>query len=206
MCEKPQQRQVTWEQAPTVIAEIVAACRSDRCVIGISGPVGAGKTSLARRLGGTLISTDDYLPDYEQTPPSQRDEPAHADLDTLARHLRELREGRPAEIPIWSFHQHRRIGSRTVTPGPLIVCEGIFALCKPIREMLDLAVLVDAPPETRWQRWEQLETHGARGWGIEVAREHFDSIAEPTFARYAEEYRKAAHIIVLNHESRTLGT
>ena len=193
----------TWDEAePTLrllIAQTAAGLPAPRpVVVGITGPVGSGKTTLARQLGGVLLSTDHYLPDYADLPETERDEPRHADLGLLATHLGTLRQHTPIDRPEWCFHEHRRIGTRRVEPGPLVVCEGIFALQEQIQPHLDLAVFVDAPAEVRWARWEQLETSGERGWGVERARRYFARVAEPTFARFAGQYRAAADVVVCN--------
>jgi uridine kinase len=171
-------------------------------MVGITGPVGSGKTTLAGRLAALLsapvISTDSYLPDYANVPELERDFPEHTDLPLVAEHLGMLRAATPATIPMWSFHTHRREGSRVIAPAPVIIVEGIHALHSSLTPHLDLRIYVEAPAEIRWSRWEQIESRGERGMGIERAREHFTRIAEPTFERHASGYRASAHVVVLN--------
>jgi len=185
------------EGAGTILA-LVAALRAERAIVGIAGPVGAGKSTLAERLTPCVVRTDDYLPDYDTVAYPARDLPEHADLAGLASHLRALRRGLPVEIPTWSFKTHRRESARTLSPKALIACEGIHALHATVRPALDIAVYVDAPRDRRWARWEAIEAAGERGWGVEQARAYFDGVAEPTFLRFADEYRRAAHVIVVN--------
>ncbi len=204
MTNRPDQPTIHWGDAAAVLAsrirEIAARLGpGSRVAMGITGPVGSGKTTLAEQLGGTLVSTDHYLPDYHTLPEQERDEPGRADLPALAQHLNELKAGRVVEMPVWCFQSHRRVGARLVEPGELIVCEGIFALHATVRETLDLAVFVDAPRATRWARWEQIEAAGERGWGVERAKRYFAEVADPTFARHADTYRRVADIVVLNH-------
>jgi uridine kinase len=196
----PAPRTIPWSAAHGVIASLLGAARP--VLIGITGPVGSGKTTLAARLAAAessaIISTDSYLPDYAAIPELERDLPERADLPLLASHLAALRGGAAADIPVWSFHSHRRDGSRRINPASLIIVEGIHALHGAVAASLDLRIYVDAPREVRWGRWERIELAGERGMGPAKARHHFDTIAEPTFARYAGEYQAAAHVIVLN--------
>jgi uridine kinase len=175
-------------------------------VVGVTGPVGAGKSTLALRLSGCVVSTDHYLPDYHAVAEHLRDQPEQADLPRLVADLRRLRAGEHSSIPRWCFHEHRRVGEQSVGPAraarpglrPLVVVEGLFALHETVRPALDAAVFVDAPAGVRWGRWETLERTGVRGWGVEYARAFFDNVAEPTFARYAAAYRAAADVVVVN--------
>jgi uridine kinase len=184
--------------AAEAIRRRALALATPRAIIAITGPVGAGKSTLARALGATILATDDYLPDYAAVAPLERDDPRHADLARLARDLASLRAGSETLVPSWCFHAHRRVGEKRIAPADLIIVEGIHALHPPAGDAADLRVFVDAPPSVRWSRWEALETRGERGMGVARAREHFESVAEPTFQRFAPGYRAAAHLIVVN--------
>ena len=191
-----------WADAPRRILDH-PALHAAPSVVCIAGPVGSGKSTLARRLSETvpalLIRTDDYLPDYEVTPEHLRDEPASSHLPELAEHLAELLQGRPVELPVWCFHEHRRTATRRAEPSPLIVVEGIHALHAGLDAVRSLGVLVHADPQTRWARWEALESSGQRGWGVEKARTFFHTVADPTFERYRADYLQRTDLIVLNN-------
>ena len=165
-------------------------------VVGITGPVASGKSTLAAKLSACVISTDDYLPDYDRTPEHLRDLPDMADLPRLLKDLKNLRAGRRTRVPRWSFDTHSRVGEREVEPAELVVVEGLHALHAAHAEVVDLRVFVEAPAEVRRARWEARERAGDRGWDVAYAMEFFDRVAEPTFARFEPIYRASAHLIV----------
>jgi len=195
--------------APEIITGLDAACEHLRrrvaaspapTLIAIAGRVASGKSTLARAMGGTVLATDRYLPDYARVDPLERDLPEHADLALLEQNLRDLLAGRPARVPVWSFIDHARVSTEIIEPAPHLVVEGIHALHARIAPLAHLRVLVEAPQDLRWQRWERLERSGERGWGVEHARWHFHEVAEPTFERFESEYRARADAIVRNCE------
>jgi uridine kinase len=172
--------------------------QAQRSVIGITGPVGAGKSTLAAQLSSCIIATDHYLPDYEHTPVAERDLPERADLTRLLADLRSLRAGQSTFIPQWSFHSHSRVGETEIHPAQIIIVEGLHALHETHAPGIDLRVYVDAPPQIRLDRWEHLALSGQRGWGIDETRSFFHDVAEPTFNTFAHAYRAGAHLIVSN--------
>lgn len=188
-----------WKDAPRAILESLAPDRVS--VVGITGPVGAGKSHLSGLLrgpSGIHLATDDYLPDYDKVAYEERDDPDLADSQTLIANLHDLRKGHATRVPRWSFQSHSREGYREVQPASLILVEGIHALHERLLPHLDVCVFVEAPPDVRWKRWEHLEITGQRGWGVEVAKQFFESVAEPTFEKYAPIYKSRAHFIVRN--------
>lgn len=171
-------------------------------LIRVAGPVASGKSTLAARLaaaaGGLLISTDDYLPDYDITPEHLRDEPELSHLPELAGHLADLIAGRAVDLPVWTFEDHRRTSVRRAEPKPLVVVEGIHALHRSLDGAGGLCVFVHAGAEVRRARWEARELAGERGWPVEQALAFFDAVADPTFARHRAAYEARADLIVVN--------
>jgi uridine kinase len=193
----PAPRTVTFEEAAEAIAAAARAC-GDRALIGITGPVASGKSTLARRISTAVVSTDHYLPDYDRTPEHLRDLPESSDLARLARDLGELRAGRATDIPRWTFEAHARVGEQRCEPAALLVVEGLHALHPLPRAHVDVAVFVEAPQDVRWRRAVAREESGERPWPIEYLERFFHGVAEPTFARHADAYRATAHFVVVN--------
>ena len=191
---------VAWRDA---VATILAAARAreSRVVIGVTGAVAAGKSTLARKLSPLVVSTDHYLPDYDLTPEPLRDVPESSDLPRLARDLASLASGASTLIPRWSFDSHSRVGEQRIESAHLIVCEGLHALHAIPRAYIDIAVFVQSAQAVRWQRAQARELAGERGWSMEYVEHFFHTVADPTFARVAERYRATADFIVVNDDS-----
>jgi len=201
----PTPRTITFADATEAILEVVRA-RGQRTVIGVTGAVAAGKSTLARTLSECVVSTDNYLPDYHATAEHLRDLPESSDLERLARDLAALRSGCGTNIPLWTFAEHRRIGEQRVETADVVVVEGLHALHALPRQHIDIAVFVEASQPTRWQRAVSREQAGDRPWPIEYLEKFFHSVAEPTFALHADSYRRAAHFVVINDALNTPGS
>lgn len=196
---------LAWNDAVDAILVRAEALRKNapraHLIIGVTGAVAAGKSTLARALSSVVVCTDHYLPDYDVTAEHLRDLPESSDLARLARDLAALREGHATDIPEWSFDSHSRVGVQRVESAPLIVCEGLHALHRIPRAHLDICVFVEAAQPVRWARCTQRERDGERGWSLEYLEHFFHTVADPTFAQFATEYRAGADFVIVNEHS-----
>jgi uridine kinase len=72
------------------------------------------------------------------------DSPGAIDFDILVDRLRDLKAGKRAEIPIYSFAKHARLPEATSIYSPhVLILEGIFALYdQRVLDLLDMKVRV----------------------------------------------------------------
>lgn len=123
-------------------------------LIGIDGRSGSGKSTLAAALLARLsphahvcvLPLESLYPGWDGLAVPLGDHGAYP------RALRELTAGRPARWRAWDWH----VG----TPGPwqttpvcdVVVCEGVGALCRSARPLLDLTVWLDGDEAERRRR------------------------------------------------------
>lgn len=129
-------------------------------IISIAGSSGSGKSTLARAIVNSLnlpwvaiLSMDSF---YKVLTPEQQilahrneydfDSPSSIDFDILIECLKDLKAGRRAEIPIYSFEHHRRLDKTDSLYSPhVLILEGIFALYdQRILDLLDLRIFAEA--------------------------------------------------------------
>jgi uridine kinase len=131
---------------------------ADLSIIGIAGSSGSGKTSVAMEIVKSLnlpwvviLVMDSF---YKSLTPEQHvkahanefdfDCPDAIDFDALVQTLRDLKQGKKANIPVYSFAEHQRQPQTTTLYSPhVLILEGILALHDPrIMEMLDVKVIL----------------------------------------------------------------
>jgi uridine kinase len=132
-------------------------------VIGMGGGTGSGKSALARRVaarrwdwGVSIVDQDSYYKDLGHLSAEARnainyDEPCALDHDLLFQHFQRLTQGEAVEKPRYSFATHARtVETDRVSPSPLIILEGLYALWDPrLRALIDLKIYLDAGPDVR---------------------------------------------------------
>ena len=114
-------------------------------IIGIAGGTGCGKTTVVNQILNELpegevgvISQDSYYQDtthlsYEERVKINFDHPRSIDFDLLAEHLKELKNEKPINQPVYSFVQHNRTGDTVLThPRKVMIVEGILILTNPV--------------------------------------------------------------------------
>ena len=178
-------------------------------VVGIAGGTGSGKTTVAEKLASAMppgrcvtIDHDAYYRDQGHLPPADRDainydHPSVLDSALLALHLRELRDGRPVEVPIYDFATHtRRRDTRSVAPARVILVEGILVFAEPaLREQMDIKIFVDTDADIRLMRRIRRDLE-ERGRTFQSVRDQYHATVRPMHIEYVEPSKRWADLIV----------
>ena len=178
-------------------------------IIGIAGGSGSGKTTLTRHLKEhfgphvTVIGHDSYYKrqegkTYEERALQNYDHPGAFDTDLLIRHLRELREGRSIQCPVYSYVDHNRTDQTVeVVPTKVLIVEGILIFQDPVlRELFDIKIFVETDADERILR-RALRDVEERGRTLRSVVTQYLTTVKPMHEQYVEPSRKHADIIVL---------
>ncbi|MBL9015318.1 MAG: uridine kinase [Myxococcales bacterium] len=177
-------------------------------VVGIAGGSGSGKTTVAHKLAGSMpgrasvIEHDAYYRDQAHLTPEQRaatnyDHPQSLESDLLAAHLRELREGRGVNVPIYDFATHtRKTETRRVEPARVIIVEGILVFTEPLlREQMDIKIFVDTDSDIRLIRRIRRDLE-QRGRSFQSVRDQYYATVRPMHIEHVEPSKRWADLIV----------
>lgn len=178
-------------------------------IIGIAGGSGSGKTTLTRHLKEhfgphvTVIGHDSYYKrqegkTYEERALQNYDHPGAFDTDLLIQHLRELREGRSIQCPVYSYVDHNRADETVeVVPTKVLIVEGILIFQDPVlRELFDIKIFVETDADERILR-RALRDVEERGRTLRSVVTQYLTTVKPMHEQYVEPSRKHADIIVL---------
>jgi uridine kinase len=180
-----------------------------RLLIGIAGGTGSGKTTVARKVAAGLpagavatIEHDSYYRDHSDLSFEERtqlnyDHPDSLENELLAKHLEQLRAGRPAEVPVYDFKTHsRRRETRHVDPAPVIIVEGILVFVDDqIRRQLDMKIFVDTDADIRVMRRIRRDIED-RGRSFASIREQYYRTVRPMHLQFVEPTKRWADVII----------
>ena len=178
-------------------------------LIGIAGGTGSGKTTLTRHLkehfgdSVTVIGHDSYYKrqegkTYDERAKVNYDHPGAFDTDLLIAHLKELKEGRSIQCPVYSYVDHNRTDETvTVHPNKVIIVEGILIFQDPtLRDMFDIKIFVETDADVRILR-RALRDVEERGRTLQSVVTQYLTTVKPMHEQYVEPSRKYADIVVL---------
>ncbi len=178
-------------------------------IVGVAGGTGSGKTTIARTIYEELgpdkvayIPHDAYYYDLSHLPPEDRakrnyDHPDSLETSLLIAHLKQLREGKAVEIPVYDFATHtRRPETRRVEPRPIILVEGILIFVEPeLRDLMDIKIYVDTDPDIRFIR-RLVRDINERGRTMEsVIRQYLETV-RVMHLEFVEPSKRYADIII----------
>ena len=178
-------------------------------VIGIAGGSGSGKTTvvkaITKQLSGrvVVIPQDSYYKDSSHLSPEDRqkinfDHPEAIDFELLSRHLKELKEGRTIEQPVYSYITCSRSATETVTvhPAEVIIVEGILIFCcAELRKQMDIKIFVDADDDDRLMRVMARDIL-ERGKTVETVIQRYSRTVKPMFLQFIEPSKRYADVII----------
>lgn len=178
-------------------------------IIGIAGGSGSGKTTVVKAITQQLkervvvIPQDSYYKDSSHLPPEERqkvnfDHPDSIDFELLNRHLKELKEGKSIEQPVYSYITCSRSRTETITvdPAEVIIIEGILIFtCKQLREQMDIKIFVDADDDDRLMRVMARDII-ERGKTVESVIERYTKTVKPMYLQFIEPSKRYADIII----------
>ena len=183
---------------------------ADVMIIGIAGGTGSGKTTLTEkiceRFGGdiTVVYHDNYYKrhdelDYEHRAALNYDHPDAFDTELMIEHLKQLRQGKPIECPVYDYTIHNRSDKTvTITPASVIIIEGILIFQnKQLRDLMDIKIFVDTDADVRILRRIIRDTE-ERARSVQSVVKQYLTTVKPMHEQFVEPSKRYADIIVLD--------
>ena len=178
-------------------------------IIGIAGGSGSGKTTVVKAITEQLkenvvvIPQDAYYKDLSHCTAQEKrdhnfDHPDSIDFELLCQHLKELKEGKTVEQPVYSYITCGRSKEETVTvqPADVIIVEGILIFtCKALLEQMDIKLFVDADDDDRLMRVMSRDII-ERGKTVDWVIERYSKTVKPMYLQFIEPSKRYADIII----------
>lgn len=181
----------------------------DTIVIGIAGGSGSGKTTLADTLVSyfgenevSILRHDNYYKrnddlSYEERAKLNYDHPDAFDTELLCEHIRQLKAGRPIDMPVYDYSVHNR-SEKTIRiqPNPVIILEGILILAEPrLVELMDFKIFVDTDADERILR-RIIRDVNDRGRSLDSVIRQYRETVKPMHDQFVEPSKRKANIII----------
>lgn len=178
-------------------------------IIGVAGGSGSGKSTVTehiiRCMGADKVAVfiqDNYYRNLDHLSSEQRrkvnfDHPDSFDWNLMIKHLNDLINQVPIEVPIYDYEKDTRSSETTLlAPAPVIVVEGLFALLdERIFENMELRIFVDTADDIRFIRRLQRDmVH--RGRDTDSVITQYLSSVRPMHRQFIEPTKRNAHIII----------
>jgi uridine kinase len=178
-------------------------------VIGVAGGSGSGKTTVVRRIVGSMgddhvvvLEHDRYYHDHPELRLEERaalnyDHPDSLETELMVRHVKELRAGRPVELPTYDFARHaRRQTTETVPARQITIVEGILIFADAaLRDLMDVKVFVDTDDDTRFIRRLKRDV-AERGRTMDSVIDQYLNTVKPMHLEFVEPTKRYADIII----------
>ena len=177
-------------------------------VIGIAGGTGSGKSTMIQKIKDefhdniTILSHDFYYKRHDQLTYEERtklnyDHPDAIETELMIEHVRQLRQWKTVERPVYDFTIHNRVDETVmVHPAKVVVVEGILIFeNKELRDLCDIKVFIDTDADVRILR-RILRDVSERGRTLDSVITQYLTTVKPMHEQFVEPSKKYADIIV----------
>jgi uridine kinase len=186
-------------------------------IIGIAGGTGSGKTTVVHQIMNELpeaevgiISQDSYYKENHNLSFDERalinfDHPRAIDFELLVAHLKELKEEKTIQQPVYSFVTHNRTEDTITThPRKVMIVEGILILANPeLRDLFDVKIYVHADSDERLIRRLKRDI-ADRGRDMDEVLSRYQNTLKPMHMQFIEPTKAFADIIIPNDKYNTV--
>jgi uridine kinase len=189
-------------------------------IINIAGGTASGKTTVVQEIAKyvnkediSVICMDNYYKERNDVSLEDRkkinyDHPNSFDLELLYRDLKDLREGKTINCPVYDFTVHNRHASDTikVIPTKVIIVEGILSLYdESIRSVSDIKIFVESDPDIRFIRRLKRDMI-ERGRSMDNVIEQYLTTVKPMHDAFIAPTKRYADIIIPNDFDHNVAT
>ena len=179
-------------------------------IIGIAGGSGSGKTTVVKTIIEKLkkervrvIPQDSYYKDSSDLTDEEKrvhnfDHPDSIDWELLNQQLKELKEGKTIEQPVYSYISCTRSKTEKVIvePADVIIVEGILILAnKELLKQMDIKIFVDADDDDRLMRVISRDIK-ERGKDVNWVMERYQRTVKPMYLQFIEPSKRYADVII----------
>jgi len=178
-------------------------------IIGVAGGTASGKTTVSQKILQLIgpdqlayVEHDAYYRDLSHLPLAERqtlnfDHPDSLENELLIAHLETLRRGQPVDVPVYDFAQYIRTDRvKRIEPKQVILVEGILIFVdRQLREMMDIKIYVDTPPDLRFIRRLQRDV-AERGRSVQHVIDQYLDTVRPMHLEFVEPSKRSADVII----------
>lgn len=187
----------------------------DVFVIGIAGGTGSGKSTLTGKLKDVfaddvvLLCQDYYYKSFDKLTFEERaklnfDHPNSFDTPYLIEQVKQLKNFKPIDRPVYSFIEHKRLNEVVkVEPKRVIIIEGILIFeNRELTDLMDMKIFVDTDSDIRLLR-RIVRDIKERGRDLDSVINQYITTVKPMHEEFIEPNKKVADVIIpeggMNH-------